>query len=165
MKKFFNYAATLAIMAVCAFGISACGSDDDDIKPVSMFGDWVSIVQRTDGTVVFENDNFNGNNVIATCYYVYGNNVINLQTATWNVNNITNIEKKYVYGTFSYTGSNLSMTFADGTVSGPISFRDNGSTAIWKTQSTSLEMVRPTTAIISLQTNIESLYQRYFAGK
>ena len=164
MKKFFNYAATLAIVAICAFGISACGNDDDDIKPGSMFGNWVSMKLEQNGNLLsFENDYFNGNEVQGTVYKVYGTGI--MQNMVLNQNAITKIEKYVIYGTFSYSGNNLSITWPDGTYSGPIKFGNNGTEATWELKNSTLEMIRPTAATNSLQATIESLYQRYFAGK
>ena len=164
MKKFFNYAATLAIVAICAFGISACGNDDDDIKPGSMFGNWVSMKLEQNGNLLsFENDNFNGSDVVGTVYKVYGTGI--MQNMVLNQNAITKIEKYVVYGTFSYSGNNLSITWPDGKYSGTITFSNNGSEAVWKNQAGTLEMIRPTGATNSLQARIETLYQTYFAGK
>ena len=161
MKKFFNYAATLAIVAICAFGISACGNDDDDIKPGSMFGDWVSMKLEQNGNLLsFENDNFNGSDVVGTVYKVYGTGI--MQNMVFNENAITKIEKYVKYGTFSYSGDKLSITWPDSTYSGTITFSNNGSEAVWKNQASTLNMGRHSASTSNLQKRLETLYQLYF---
>lgn len=165
MKKFFNYATTLVLLAVCTFGISSCGNDDDDLlKPGSMFGDWVSMTLQQNGNLLsLEIDNFNGNAVIGTVYKVYGTNI--MQNMELNERAITKIEKYVNYGTFSYSGDNLSITWPEGTFSGSISFSNNGSDAVWRNQATTLNMGRPSGKVSTLVSRIETLYRLYFAGK
>ena len=160
MKKIMMTLAAVLCCAMATTVFTAC-NNDDDITPVSMYGDWVSFVLRTDGTAVFETDYFNGSNVTATTYQLYGSNMV--QNGLIIESNVTNIVKGVTNGTFSYQGDKLSITWPNGTVSGPVKFKDNGATCVWSTTYTNLEMYRPNAETNSYKAQIERIYQSKYA--
>ena len=154
---------TLAAVLCCTMistVFTAC-NNDDDITPVSMYGDWVTIALMTDGSTVFETDTYNGNNVTAVTYKIFGTNVINNGMIV--ESNVTDIKKDVNYGTFSYQGDKLSVTWPEGTVSGSVKFKDNGATCIWSTGRTDLEMIRPNAKTNSCKSQIERIYLSKYA--
>ena len=160
MKKIMMTWAAVLCCTMISTVFTAC-NNDDDITPVSMYGDWVSFVLRTDGSAVFETDYFNGSNVTATTYQLYGSNMV--QNGLIIESNVTNIVKGVTNGTFSYQGDKLSITWPEGTFSGTVKFKNNGATCIWSTGNTNLEMVRPNAETNSYKAQIERIYQSKYA--
>ena len=160
MKKIMMTLAAVLCCTMISTVFTAC-NNDDDITPVSMYGDWVSFEYMTDGSMVFETDNFNGNNITAVTYKLYGSNMI--KNGLIIESNVTNIVKKVTYGTFSYQGDKLSITWPEGTFSGTVKFKNNGATCIWSTGNTDLEMVRPNAETNSYKAQIERIYQSKYA--
>jgi hypothetical protein len=160
MKKIMMTLAAVLCCAMATTVFTAC-NNDEDIKPAGMYGDWVSFVLRTDGSAVFETDYFNGSNVTATTYQLYGSNMI--QNGLIIESNVTNIVKSVTYGTFSYQGDKLSVTWPTGIVSGTVKFKENGAQCIWSTNYIDLEMVRPNAETNSYKAQIERIYQSKYA--
>ena len=160
MKKIMMTLAAVLCCAMATTVFTAC-NNDEDITPASMYGDWVSFVWKTDGTAVFETDTYNGSNVTAVSYQLFGTNIINNGLIV--ESNVTDIKKYITYGTFSYQGDKLSITWPQGTYSGPVKFKDNGATCIWSTGYTDLEMVRPNAQTNSYKTQIERIYLSKYA--
>lgn len=159
MKKILNYLAGVAMMAFCVFGISACGSDDNNPtpnRPLQMNGEWVCIL-KTDAMLYYEIDKFNGSAVEAIVYNIYGSNLLNGNKL--NEQNVKKIEKFDKQGSFTYKDGTLTATFSQSSVSGPVKYGNDIFTLYWTVKGSDFEFIRPTKETGDFQDQAEAVYQ------
>ena len=159
MKKILNYLAGVAMMVFCVFGISACGSDDNNPtpnRPLQMYGEWVSAIQQS-GVLMFESDVFNNGTVEATLYKIYGNNVMSGSTLV--KANVTKIEKSGALGSFTYKDGILTVTYGSSQSSGSLKYGDDTNVVYWNINGNNLEMLRANDATNAFKSQVETLYK------